>query len=132
MCTHINYCYIIPAELMCGMVLHRAFRARHVRKAGIGSEVRHGATSGVSCETYMKTSADTCCVMKHVCAYDGMDTSTHVTCAKHGITHTGGRYTHNSSVRTPSGHRLKITEIPELCFHHKKKADQSMQAMCDM
>ena len=33
------------------MVLHRAFRARHVRKTGIGGEVRHGVTSDVSCET---------------------------------------------------------------------------------
>ena len=33
------------------MVLHRAFRARCVRKNGIGGEVRHGVTSGVSCET---------------------------------------------------------------------------------
>ena len=33
------------------MVLRRAFRARHVRETGIGGEERHGATSGVSCET---------------------------------------------------------------------------------
>ena len=33
------------------MVLHEAFRARPVRKTGIGAEVRHGVTSGVSCET---------------------------------------------------------------------------------
>ena len=33
------------------MVLHQAFRARHVRKTGIGGEVRHGVTSDVSCET---------------------------------------------------------------------------------
>ena len=31
------------------MVLHWVFRARHVRE--IGGEVRHGATSVVSCET---------------------------------------------------------------------------------
>ena len=33
------------------MVLHQAFRARRVRKTGIGGKVRHGVTSGVSCET---------------------------------------------------------------------------------
>ena len=33
------------------MGLHRAFRARRVRRTGIGGEVRHGVTSGVSCET---------------------------------------------------------------------------------
>ena len=33
------------------MVLHPAFRARHVRKSGIGGEVRHGVTSGVPGET---------------------------------------------------------------------------------
>ena len=33
------------------MVLHQAFRARSVRKTGSGGEVRHGVTSGVSCET---------------------------------------------------------------------------------
>ena len=32
------------------MVLHQAFRARCVRKNGIGGEVRHGVASGVSCE----------------------------------------------------------------------------------
>ena len=35
------------------MVLHLAFRARHVRKYGIGGEVRHGVTSGASCETVL-------------------------------------------------------------------------------
>ena len=33
------------------MVVHRALRARRVRTTGIGGEVRHGVTSGVSCET---------------------------------------------------------------------------------
>ena len=33
------------------MVLHQAFRARLVRKNGIGGEVRHGVTSGASCKT---------------------------------------------------------------------------------
>ena len=33
------------------MMLHRAFRARRVQTNGIGGEVRHGVTSGVSCET---------------------------------------------------------------------------------
>ena len=32
------------------MVLHHEFRVRHVRTAGIGGEVRHGVTSGVSRE----------------------------------------------------------------------------------
>ena len=40
-----------PAVVRCDMVLHQAFRARHVRKTGIGCEVRYGVTSGVSCET---------------------------------------------------------------------------------
>ena len=43
--------YLHPAAVRCDMVLHRAFRARRVRKTGIGGEVRHGVTSGVSCET---------------------------------------------------------------------------------
>ena len=29
-----------PAAVRCDMVLHQAFRARHVRKTGIGGEVR--------------------------------------------------------------------------------------------
>ena len=40
-----------PAAVWCDMVLHQASRARRVGNTGIGSEVRHGATSGVSCET---------------------------------------------------------------------------------
>ena len=40
-----------PAAVRCDMVLHQAFCAKLVRKTGIGSEVRHGVTSGVSCET---------------------------------------------------------------------------------
>ena len=40
-----------PAAVRCDMVLHQAFRARLARKSGIGGEVRHGVTSGVSCET---------------------------------------------------------------------------------
>ena len=37
------------------MVLHRAFRARHLRKNGFGGELRHGSiTSGVSRETSVK------------------------------------------------------------------------------
>ena len=43
--------HVHPAAVMCDMVLHLAFRARRVRKTGIGSEVRHGVTSGISCET---------------------------------------------------------------------------------
>ena len=37
------------------MVLHQAFRAKCVRKAGIGGEVRHGVTSGVSRETSLNS-----------------------------------------------------------------------------
>ena len=33
------------------MVLHQAFRARHVRATGIGGEVRHGVASGALCES---------------------------------------------------------------------------------
>ena len=40
-----------PAAVRCDMALPRVFRARHVRNNSIGGEVRHGATSGVSCET---------------------------------------------------------------------------------
>ena len=47
MCIYM-YMYIL---WRCDMVLHQAFRARHVHKSGIGGEVRHGVTSGVSCET---------------------------------------------------------------------------------
>ena len=36
-------------------VLHQVLRARHVRQNGIGGEVRHGATSVVSCETSLDT-----------------------------------------------------------------------------
>ena len=46
-----SYREILPAAVRCDMVLHQAFRARHVRKIGIGGEVRHGVTSSVSCET---------------------------------------------------------------------------------
>ena len=42
---------LLPAATRCEMVLHQALRARHVRKNGIGGEVRHGVTSGVSRET---------------------------------------------------------------------------------
>ena len=42
---------IHPAAVRCDMVLHQAFRAGRVRKNGIGGEVRHGVTSGVSGET---------------------------------------------------------------------------------
>ena len=40
-----------PAAVRCDMVLHQAFRARHLRTKGIGGEVRRGVTSGVSRET---------------------------------------------------------------------------------
>ena len=36
-----------PAAVRCDMVLHRALRARRLRKTGFGGEVRHGVTSGV-------------------------------------------------------------------------------------
>ena len=42
---------LLPAAVRCDMVSYQAFRAGHVRKNGMGSEVRHGVTSGVSCET---------------------------------------------------------------------------------
>ena len=42
---------LLPAAVRCDMVLHQSFRAGHVRKDGIGGEVRHGVTSGVWCET---------------------------------------------------------------------------------
>ena len=38
---------ILPAAVRCDMVLHQAFRARHVRKHGISGKARHGVTSGV-------------------------------------------------------------------------------------
>ena len=50
-----NHCQLHPAAVRCAMVLHQAFRARHVRKTGIGGEVRHGVTSGASCETSFNT-----------------------------------------------------------------------------
>ena len=43
------------------MVLHQAFRARPVRNKGIGGEVQHGVTSGVSCETSLNK-----CVTPHL------------------------------------------------------------------
>ena len=56
-----TYCccgYVLhPVVVRCDMVLHQAFRARLVRKTGIGGEVRHGLNSGVLCET---------CLNKHV------------------------------------------------------------------
>ena len=42
---------VLPAAVRSDMVLHQTFRARRVRKTGIGGEVRHGVASGVSCET---------------------------------------------------------------------------------
>ena len=43
--------YLLPEAVRCDMVLHRVFRARRVRRNSIGGEVRHGVTSGASCET---------------------------------------------------------------------------------
>ena len=42
---------VYPAAVVCDMVLHQGSRKRRARKNGIGGEVRHGVTSGVSCET---------------------------------------------------------------------------------
>ena len=50
---------IHPAAVRCDMVLHQAFRARHVRTNSIGGAVRHGVTSGVSCETSLKQTCNT-------------------------------------------------------------------------
>ena len=44
-------CCGTPCGGRCDIVLHRVFRARHVRQTGIGGDVRHGLTSGASCET---------------------------------------------------------------------------------
>ena len=52
---------IQPAAVRCDMVLHQAFRARYVRNNGIGGEVRHGVTSGVSRETSLNR-----CVTPHL------------------------------------------------------------------
>ena len=46
-----NSLHLHPAAVRCDMVVHQAFRSRRVRKTGIGGEVRHGVTSGVSRET---------------------------------------------------------------------------------
>ena len=51
-----NLYKVHPVAVRCDMVLlHQAFRARHVRKTGIRGEVRHGVTSGVSRETSKTT-----------------------------------------------------------------------------
>ena len=63
-----------PAAVRCDMVLHQVFRGGRVRKNGIGGEVRHGVTSGVSCEI-----SKTCNVTPHLhgeycygrCRYQG-------------------------------------------------------------
>ena len=47
--------HLLPAAVRRDMVLHQAFRARHERKSGIGGEVRHGVTSGVSSETSLNS-----------------------------------------------------------------------------
>ena len=44
-------CHIHTAAVRCDMVFHQAFCARRVRNNGIGGKVRHGVTSGASCET---------------------------------------------------------------------------------
>ena len=46
-----------PAAVRCDTVLHRAFARDMYDKSGVGGEVRHGVTSGVSCET---SSTKTC------------------------------------------------------------------------
>ena len=39
------------AVVRCDLVLHQAFRMRHLRNKDFGGEVRHGVTSGVSRKT---------------------------------------------------------------------------------
>ena len=46
---------IHPAAVRCDMLSHQALRARHVRKTGIGGEVWHGVTLGVSRETCLNS-----------------------------------------------------------------------------
>ena len=58
-CGMVWYSMVHPAAVRCDMVLHQAFRARRVRKNGIGGEVRHGVTSDVSCETSLNMTCDT-------------------------------------------------------------------------
>ena len=48
--TLITLMLMMMAAVRCDMALHRALRARSVRKSSIGGEERHGVTSGVSCE----------------------------------------------------------------------------------
>ena len=43
-----------PAAVRCDMALHQALRARRERRNGIGAEVRHDVTSGVSRETSLR------------------------------------------------------------------------------
>ena len=40
--------HLHPVAVRCDMVLRQVFRARRVRKTGIGGEVRHGVTLGAS------------------------------------------------------------------------------------
>ena len=47
--THIHHL----AAMRCDMVLHRAFRARLVRRNGIGGDVRHGVHR-VFCARHLK------------------------------------------------------------------------------
>ena len=61
-----------PAAVRCDMVSHQAFRARRVRTTGIGGEVRHGVTSGASCETSLS---------KHKCLASTGSTATSATAA---------------------------------------------------
>ena len=64
---------ILPAAVRGDMVLHLAFRARHIRTNGIGGEVRHGVTSSVSCETSpapRRLSLRTCHIISyHIISY---------------------------------------------------------------
>ena len=50
---------LLQAAVTCDMVLHQAFRAGHVRKNCICGEVRHGVTSGVLCEKFVKQTCNT-------------------------------------------------------------------------
>ena len=45
------HCSVHPSAASCDMVSHQTIRARRVQRDGMGGEVRHGVTSGVSYET---------------------------------------------------------------------------------
>ena len=47
-----THCLLLPAAARCDVELHQAFRAGHARANGAGREVRHGVTSGDSCDMF--------------------------------------------------------------------------------